>query len=217
LLSHFGLGGAMASMISAILMIALLAFVVMFILRMFRRKNEYGNERPAYASGYSSGGTPEIGSRIEPQAQPAALQGEPRTFDTGSAANQPWGVPADFDVQPFLRNAKTYFVRLQAAWDQGNASDIREFTTPEMYAELKMQLQERGPSPSHTDVVTLDADLLGIERVGDDYMASVRFSGRIKEAENAPAEPFTEVWNLVKPVSGPGGWVLAGIQQLSQA
>ncbi|HEV7616982.1 MAG TPA: Tim44-like domain-containing protein, partial [Burkholderiaceae bacterium] len=122
---------------------------------------------------------------------------------------------ADFDVPGFLRNAKTYFIRLQAAWDRGDINDIREFTTPEMFAELKMQLQERGATANHTDVVSLDAELLGIEVVGDQYLASVKFSGLIKESENAPAEPFAEVWNLTKPVSGKGGWTLAGIQQLS--
>jgi predicted lipid-binding transport protein (Tim44 family) len=149
-----------------------------------------------------------------------AFQAEPGVSGSGASGavnNQPWGVPADFDVPSFLRNAKTYFIRLQAAWDRGDINDIREFTTPEMFAELKLQLQERGPSKSHTDVVSLDADLLGVEVVDGHYLASVRFSGMIKEDENAPAEPFTEVWNLTKPVSGEGGWVLAGIQQLSQA
>jgi predicted lipid-binding transport protein (Tim44 family) len=217
LLSHLGIGGALAGVISTILMIALLALAAMFIYRMIRRKGQHQESRPAYAGGYSSGSnTPDIGSRLEPQARPAAFTAEPLASG-GAAATQPWGVPADFDVDAFLRNAKTYFIRLQAAWDRGDSNDIREFTTPEMFAELKMQMQERGAAPTHTDVVSLDAQLLGVEKVGDEYLASVRFSGLIKEAENAQPEPFTEVWNLVKPISGQGGWVLAGIQQLSQA
>jgi predicted lipid-binding transport protein (Tim44 family) len=199
-------------------MIALLALAAMFIYRMFRRKSQHDQPRPAYAGGYTPGsGTPEIGSRIEPQARPATLQAQPQAGTSTGVANQPWGVPADFDVDAFLRNAKTYFIRLQAAWDKGDVNDIREFTTPEMFGELRTQLLERGATPTHTDVVSLDAELLGVEKVGDEYLASVKFSGLIKEAENAPPEPFTEVWNLVKPISGQGGWVLAGIQQLSQA
>ena len=212
LMSHFGFGGAMGGMLGSILMIALLAIAVMFIIRMFRRKSD--DNAPAYAGGYSSGAgyTPEIGSRIEPtNAQPAALQAAP----AATAADVIPGVPADFDVPAFLRNAKTYFIRLQAAWDRADVNDIREFTSPEMFAELKMQLQERGASPNNTDVVKLDAELLGVETMNGQYLASVKFSGLIKEAENAPAEPFTEIWNLSKPVSGQGGWVLAGIQQLS--
>ncbi len=214
LLSHFGLSGAMAGMISTILMVALLAFAAMFIYRMFRRKNDDNSTKPAFAGGYGgSSNTPEIGSRIDPSyAQSAALQAEPSASVTGNAR---WGVPADFDVPGFLRNAKTYFIRLQAAWDKADVNDIREFTTPEMFAELKMQIQERGASPNNTDVVSLDGDLMGVETIGNDYLASVKFTGMIKEADNAPAAPFTEVWNLSKPISGQGGWVLAGIQQLS--
>lgn len=214
LLSHFGLGGALASMISTMLMVALLAGAAFFIYRMLTRKKD-GNVharnglQPAYAGG-SGVGTPEIGSRIEP----TALQGSQATG--GAALNDaPWGVPADFDTNGFLRHAKTYFIRLQAAWDKADVNDLREFTSPEMFAEMKLQLHERGVSGNHTDVVSLDAALLGIETVGNDYLASVKFSGMIREAENMPAEPFTEVWNLSKPVTGAGGWILAGIQQVS--
>ena len=84
-----------------------------------------------------------------------------------------------------------------------------------MFAELRMQLQERGASANHTDVVSLNADLLGIETVGNDYIASIKFDGMIKESDNAPAEPFAEIWNLSKPVNGQGGWLLAGIQQVN--
>ena len=124
-------------------------------------------------------------------------------------------MPADFDTPAFLRHSKTYFIRLQAAWDKADVNDIREFTTPEMFAELRMQIQERGASANHTDVVTLDAQLLGIENSGNEHLASVKFSGMIRESLDAQAEPFAEVWNLTKPVAGQGGWTLAGIQQLS--
>lgn len=212
LLSHLGLGGAMASMLSTILMVALLAVAAMFIYRMLRRKSNQNGPQVAYA-GASSAYTPEIGSRIEP-VQPAALQSASLASGTDTMDNAPWGIPADFDVSGFLRHAKTHFIRLQAAWDKADISDIREFTTPEMYAELKMQIQERGASANHTDVMSLDATLLGMETIGNDYLASVKFTGMIKEADNAPAEPFSEVWNLSKPITGQGGWVLAGIQQL---
>lgn len=213
LLSHLGIGGALASMISTILMIALLALAAMFIYRMFRRKSTEAGPRPAYAGGFSPGSMSDTETRIEPHARPAALQADGAVM-TGTAGTA-LSVPADFDVQSFLRNAKTYFIRLQDAWDRGNANDIREFTTPEMFGELRLQLQERGAAANHTDVVSLDAELLGVEKAGDEYVASVKFNGLIRESENAQPEPFTEVWNLSKPVAGEGGWVLAGIQQLS--
>lgn len=212
LLSHLGIGGALASMISTILMVALLAGAVYFIYRMFKRKTEGG--KPAFAGAYAGGGTPEIGSRIGNvgAAQPHAFQADSAM---AGETTTPWGVPADFDVPGFLRSAKTYYIRLQSAWDAANINDIREFTTPEMFGELRLQLQERGASPNHTDVVSLDAELLGIERVGDDFLASVKFNGLIKESQDGATEPFQEVWNLSKPASGQGGWLLAGIQQLS--
>ncbi len=208
LLSHMGIGGDLASMISTFLMIMLLVLAVMFIYKMFKRKKETDMQPAAYAGSYSNGyagsNTPEIGSRLDQQA---SYQPEP--------AYIPYGVPSDFDVPGFLRSAKTYFIRLQASWDKADVNDIREFTSPEMFAELKMQLQERGTTQNVTDVVTLEAELLGIENVGNDQMASVQFFGAIREGANAPAVDFAEVWNLTRPLSGPGGWVLAGIQHSS--
>ena len=206
LLSHMGIGSGMASMISTFLMIALFAMIALFIYRWFTRKKEDEAQPIAYAGGYSSGypsgGTPDIGSRLDPQS----------TYNSAPAANSPYGVPADFDVYGFVRSAKTYFIRLQASWDKADVNDIREFTSPEMFAELKMQIQERGATENVTDVVTLDAELIGIENIGNEQMASVQFWGTMREAANAPALEFAEVWNLTRPLSGTGGWVLAGIQ-----
>lgn len=221
LLSHLGIGGALASIIGTILTFAMIALAIMFVVRMIRRRNGTDTTmQPAYAGpAQKSSQTPEIGSRIGEQrnetfAQPAAFQGAAAaTAAAGEGAHAPYGIPADFDVTGFVRQAKTQYIRLQAAWDRSDIDDIREFTTPEIFAELKMQLQERGETPNHTDVMLLDAELLGIETVGDDYLASVRFSGMIKEEQDAPAKPVNEVWNLAKPVSGRGGWLLAGIQQ----
>ncbi|SMP77932.1 Tim44 domain-containing protein [Noviherbaspirillum suwonense] len=224
LLSSMGIGGALASMISTMLMVGLLVVAGLFIYRMLKRKSDGGSVRPAYATAAAGAGagagaapssfTPEIGSHVEP-LRPAALQSAQPAASGSATSDAPWGVPADFDTPAFLRHAKTYFIRLQAAWDKADVNDIREFTSPEMFAELRMQIQERGASANHTDVVSLDAQLLGIETSGPDHLASVKFSGMIREALDAPAEPFAEVWNLTKPSSGQGGWTLAGIQQIS--
>jgi predicted lipid-binding transport protein (Tim44 family) len=217
LLSHMGLGGAAASLISTILMVAILGGIVMLIFRLMKKKPEQPQDRSAYAGGYNppsaSSRTPEIGSGLTPQNPPAAFQADHAPASAAPAV--PWGVPADFDVPAFLRSAKAYFIRLQAAWDRGDINDLREFTTSEMFAELRLQLQERGSSPNVTDVVALDADLMGIETVGEEYLASVKFTGQIKESAHAPAEAFNEVWNLSRPISGKSGWLLAGIQQIN--
>jgi len=228
LFSHLGIGGAMASMLSSILMLALLAIAVMFIVRMFRRKS--APAAPAF-SGYNqtpvpAAGTPEIGSGLGGGFQRDAYQdaqpGYPLggaaggvSFDKGAPAHQQWGVPAGFDADAFLRHAKSSFIRMQAAWDRSDLADLREFTSPEVYGELSMQIQERGGNADFTDVVSIDAQLLGIETTERDYLASVQFNGMMRNAPNAPAEPFVEVWNLAKPLNGSGGWVLAGIQQIT--
>lgn len=218
LLGSMGIGAGLASAISTILMIALLGLAAMFIWRMFKKKDTPANSA---FTGFNrndplpAGATPEIGSRI----QPAAFQPEmPAASASGAAAAvaaAPWGVPADFDTAAFLRHAKSSFIRMQAAWDKADVNDLREFTTPEVYAELKMQIQERGANADFTDVVSIDAELLGIETIGHEYLASVKFNGMISTAPKAPAEPFAEVWNMSKPTDGSSGWLLAGIQQLS--
>lgn len=213
-LSHFGLGAAAASFLGSLLTFALIGLVIFFIFRLFRRKSagttaSAFNQQPAFAGA----GNASAYSYQEPVNSTAS------SFNSNTAYSQDtnagtWTIPADFDVAGFVRNAKSYFIRLQAAWDKADINDLREFTSPEMYAELRLQIQERGASANVTDVVSLDAELLGVETQGNDYLASVKFTGLIKEAQNAPTENFAEVWNLSKPVNGQGGWVLAGIQQL---
>lgn len=212
LFSHFGLGGALGGAIGSIIMLALLAGVVFFIFRLIRSKSQpaaqpaaFGGNQNVYSMPQqSASATPEIGSGLQQAAAPAPVQ---------QVHNQ-WGVPGDFDQANFLRVAKGNFIRLQAAWDKGDVADIREFTTPEVFAEMKLQISERTVA-DYTDVVSIDAELLGIETTDTEYLASVKFTGMIKPAADALAEPFHEVWNLAKPISGSSGWLLAGIQQLA--
>lgn len=205
LLSHFGLGGELAGMISTLLMVMLLAFAAMFIFRMIARRNE---PRPAFAGPMERSLTPD---RVTAPEIGSGLAGSPQPLDSRLDASP--AVPADFDVPAFLRHAKTNFIRMQAAWDRADVSDIREFTTPEMFAELKMQLTERGASANQTDVVSIDAEMLGVESNSIEHVASVRFTGMIREEEHAPAQNFSEVWVLTKSLAGSQGWLLAGIQQ----
>jgi predicted lipid-binding transport protein (Tim44 family) len=141
--------------------------------------------------------------RFEPLAVPSS---------GGSAASA--NVPADFDTEGFLRQAKLNFIRLQAANDSGNLEDLKQFTAPEVFAEIQMQFEERGRSKQETDVVHLDGELLELVTETDRHVASVRFSGEIRESAGGPVQAFAEVWHLSKPVSGSGGWLVAGIQQI---
>jgi predicted lipid-binding transport protein (Tim44 family) len=123
-------------------------------------------------------------------------------------------LPAGFDAEAFVRQAKLNFIRLQAASDVGNLDDIREFTTPEMYAEIKLQMSERGDAAQRTEVTMLNADVLDCVEEANRYLVSVRFHGLIREDKDAPAVDFDEVWHLTKPADGKGGWAVAGIQQM---
>jgi predicted lipid-binding transport protein (Tim44 family) len=124
----------------------------------------------------------------------------------------PFGVPDDFDTPGFLASAKRSFVRLQSAWDRADLKELAECATDDMFNALTHELRVRA-GPSRTDIVALEANLLGIEAAGSDYCASVRFCGilRINEED----ERLDEVWNLSRPADGSGGWLLSGIQQLN--
>ncbi|NHZ40288.1 Tim44 domain-containing protein [Massilia aquatica] len=122
-------------------------------------------------------------------------------------------IPPGVDTGALLRQAKATFIRMQKTWDKADANDLRQFTTPQVYAELQPQMQ--APGASVTDVVAIESELLGVETVGDSYRATVRFSGQIRTAPGAAPEALAEVWNMSKPVKGGGDWKLAGIGQLS--
>jgi predicted lipid-binding transport protein (Tim44 family) len=134
------------------------------------------------------------------------------------AGSQTWGVPAGFDEEGFLKASKANFVRLQDAWDRSDIPSLRAMMTDEMLEEIRSQLADResnsGQAANKTDVEMLEARLLGIEELENDYMASVEFSGLIREDASAGPSPFREVWNITRPKSGPGGWLVAGVQAL---
>lgn len=134
------------------------------------------------------------------------------------AGSQNWGIPEGFDTEGFLKSAKGNFVTLQSAWDRADVASLRSMMTDAMLGEIRAQLNEReshtGGQANHTEVVMLEAQLLGIEDLGGDYMASVEFSGMIREEPSAGPSPFREVWNMTKPKSGASGWLVAGVQAL---
>lgn len=209
LASHFGFGEELANF----LMIALLAMAAIFVVRLLMRRS-----KPAPAAEplrYAGAGSASAGNSVG--GIPAAQRFDaPLGAGTAAPATQlAPAIPADFDVDGFLRVAKLNFVRLQAANDTGNIADLREFLSPELFAETKLEIEERHGAQQQTDVVTLEARLLEVVTENDRHIASVRFSGMIREEADGAAQPFDEVWNLSKPVSGERGWSVAGIQQLS--
>ncbi|BDT76031.1 Tim44-like domain-containing protein [Polynucleobacter sp. KF022] len=211
LLSHFGLGEAASSLITGLLIAVLAGFAIMFVMRKLMPKMSSAGQSP----NLSSNGMQRTGLDQTPRQEPAFTPAA-NAFGGVSVEPEPFQstLPPGFDQQTFLENAKQYFATLQKAWDQGDLASLREFTTPEMFATIQQDLAGRTDASNQTDVVTINAQLLGIETADGHYFCSVQFSGMIREQQGAPASDFSEIWNLSKPVEGPGGWVLAGISQL---
>ncbi|MGB4924351.1 MAG: TIM44-like domain-containing protein [Candidatus Nitrotoga sp.] len=196
-----GLGGAMGG----ILMALLAAGLVMFLIARFRKSP---SQQPAmqYAGSGASSYQPE--SRQQPFAGGSAGTSAP-------LANNSSNIPADFPAEAFLRSAKTSFIRLQAANDRKDLNDIREYTTPEMFAEISLQLQERGDAPQKTDVQTINTQIVEVVNEGDYAIASVRMSGQLSENNGMP-ENFDEIWHVQKNLRDEKAvWLLSGIQQVA--
>jgi predicted lipid-binding transport protein (Tim44 family) len=160
-----------------------------------------GDDRPAFSG---------IGSALPPGEVPAAPVRDVTPESTGPI------LPPGFNREAFLRVAKTSFIRLQAANDAKDLDDIRDYTTPEMYAEIAMQAQDRGDVAQKVEVVNVDAQLVDYALEGDYEYASVRFYGLMREAKDANPEPFDEIWHVRKKKDeARAPWLIAGIQQVS--
>jgi predicted lipid-binding transport protein (Tim44 family) len=214
-----GLGGAMMN----ILMIVALVVGVMFVIRMLRSRNSGGQQPqtvPAQPVYYAP--TPAADAPVTPAPAATGMLREIRIGSAlgggtaESAAMETVSTRPDwFEDEPFLREARGHFMRLQAANDAGDTNDIREYTTPEVFAEIALQIQERGNQPQTTEVVSLHANMIEVVTENDTVIASVRFYGLIREEAGAQPVPFDEAWHIQKPLNQAGAvWRIAGIQQL---
>ncbi|MBE7941003.1 MULTISPECIES: Tim44-like domain-containing protein [Ramlibacter] len=223
LASHFGLGGALASMLS----VALVAMAAMALVAFLLRKRAaasggalagaYGGTppatpgvfrapgavqdvhfRPSSAAG-SGGGL--IGSHLEPAGQAA------------TAAAAVGHIPAGFDTAGFERTARDQFMALQAANDARDMDRLRDYLSPEMFGVVRAEIAERGEAVQHTEVFGLTAQVVDVAEEAERYVVSVRFRGSIREQAGAVPDDLDEVWHLSKARQGFGGWMIAGIQQ----
>ena len=240
LASSLGLGEAFGN----ILMFGLLALAIMMAVGWFMRRRAAANNQGNAAASNSPFAFQGAGAGSAPVSTPKPYNPEnvgndssARPFErtnTGALDNRlqssgsmigagltnmlNWSIPADFDSENFLNAAKSNFVTLQAAWDKSDIGALRVMMTDTMLKEIQTQLDERevhtGGPVNQTDVVMIAAKLLGIEDLGNDYMASVEFSGMIREEPSSGPSPFREVWNMTKPKSGSSGWLVAGVQAL---
>jgi predicted lipid-binding transport protein (Tim44 family) len=202
LASHLGFGEELANFLT----IALLAMAAIFVVRWLMRRFA-GQGAAAAPRGMQFAGMP--GGSVPPMQAPVMPAG-------GSSAAAA-AVPAGFDAAGFERIAKMIFIRLQAANDSGDLNDLRAFTTPEMFAAIRLDLQDRQGSAQQTDVVQIDAEVLDVAEEAQRQIVSVRFHGLIREQRDDAAAPFDEVWHLVRPRDGSREWAIAGIQQSQTA
>ena len=232
LASSLGLGEGFGQ----ILMFALLAMAAFAVFKMVMRARSGARSAPAAASPFAfqgaGAGSPSPESAPLPRGyspnnvgnDASARPWEGSNMAGGSmigsalAGSQNWGVPEGFDAAGFIEAAKRNFTTLQAAWDRSDVSTLRSMMTDEMLSEIRSQLAERethrGDEPNHTEVLMIEAQLLGIEDLGEAYMASVEFSGMIREEPSSGPSPFREVWNMTKAKTGASGWLVAGVQAL---
>jgi len=238
LANFLGFGAGFANF----MLVMLLALLVMMAIAMMRRRPQpaaAGMPRGAYQNSGLTASDPLQPRQYNPQkvGNDASARPWESGFDTqhaqdaanlriGSAVRSPqgaleggqtWGIPAGFDAEGFLASAKRNFTTLQDAWDRADVNTLRSMMTDEMLREIRTQMAERdatGAAGQRTEVVMLEAQLLGIEELATEYMASVEFSGLIREEPSAGPTPFREVWNMTKPRDGSSGWLVAGVQAL---
>ena len=243
LASSLGLGAEFAQFMLFGLLALVIMGVVGMVMRARRTSREGGTGRNPYAL-QGAGAPADLATsprqynpeKVGNDASARPWEQHNTAFDAGPATSGPlgagtgiqigsalggsanWGIPAGFDVTGFVEAAKRNFVSLQDAWDRSDIASLRALMTDDMVGEIRTQLAEReahrGAGPNKTDVVMLEAQLLGIEDLGDGYMASVEFSGLIREEPSAGPSPFREVWNMTKPKDGSAGWLVAGVQAL---
>ncbi len=227
LLSHFGMGEGMANIVMMLLIAAVAFFVIRFLLRRFAGG---GMRQPAMAGAAAGAGSAGPGwtpsAETQQPMQRNALNQEP-AFEQPASSSAPLAsaaaaepavarafVPAAFDAEGFARTAKMIFIRLQTANDTADLDDLRRFTTPELFASLRLDIQERGNTPQHTDVTRVDTEVLDVVNEADRQIVSVRFHGEVVEEKGAAPTAFNEVWHLVKPHDDSRAWAIAGIEQL---
>jgi predicted lipid-binding transport protein (Tim44 family) len=241
LASSLGMGEAFGNILMALLIGVAVIAVIGMIMRARRggAAQTAGNGGLAYQGAGASAENPATFKQYSPSnvgndASARPWEGQSTRFDSSAASSatgsmigsgigsglggsETWGIPAGFDVDSFLTAAKRNFVTLQDAWDRSDISALRSMMTDTMVLEIRNQLSERETQfpgqPNKTEVVMLEAQLLGIEEQTDAYLASVEFNGMIREDAASGPSPFREVWNMSKAKQG-GGWLVAGVQAL---
>lgn len=223
LMSHLGMSEAFGHF----LLIALMVIAAIVVLRLiFRRPATPDARQGLQYAGAGAGSDPSYGGSAQPgygsatNAGAGSGSGSPTPMFGGAAPavtevtpGSAKPLPPGFDPEPFLQQAKVNFTRLQAAFDTGDTSMLRDVTTPDMFDEISRDLAARGTHHA-TEIVQLNAEILEVVTEDGSHWATVRFHGLTREDGIETPQAFDEAWNLKKVEDGSTGWLLAGIQQL---
>lgn len=211
LLSALGLSGAFLEFMSSLILIALVIWAASALIRRLRAAGPRPATQGARPMERQSHAAPGWQKPARPQAPASMGLADHAPAAAPTPADPSWFIPEGFDTPAFLENAKTQFAQIQALWDHGDLDALGNYLTDDLLAELSPQiLAQTGETP--TEIVLLNAQLMGIEQVAGGHLASVRYSGMLRESPNPEATRFEEVWNLYK--ADGAGWLVAGIQQL---
>jgi predicted lipid-binding transport protein (Tim44 family) len=205
-LASLFMNNGFAGALGGILMVGLIIMAVILVIRMLRPKPRAPTLNYATLSGNSA----------LPPTTPAPTDFSSR-FGGGrvepTVAELADRYPPGFDAEQFLKHAKMNFTQLQAINNQGDLAALRDFMTPQLFADVTSDIKARGETSQKLEVATLEADVIEVVTERDVYVASVRFKGTMRDAANGPLESFSEVWHLQKPINGRTGWLVSGIQQ----
>ncbi len=216
-LASLFMNNGMAGALGGILMIVLLAAAAMFAWRMLRARSggnenanlQYAGAQPAPAATPAAspvaapgGGMPRIGSAL---SSGAVAEAAPATATSR--------FPAGFDAEQFARHAKVNFTRLQQANDKRDVSTMRDYMTPDLYTAITAALDPMGVA-QNTEITSLEAEVVEVVSENNKHIASVRFTGAMRDKAGAESETFDEIWHLEKPLDGSSGWLISGIQQV---
>lgn len=216
-----GMAGFMG-FLGLILQVGLVALVVVFAVRWFRRRNQ-----PAMANG------PMLADRTMDQPQPDMMH---RTAHGATPMGAATAMPAGAAMAPHAGTQvaigpedyqafEGVLQSIQGAWSAGNEGALREFTTPEMAAYFGEQLSDMERQGLRNEVSSVKLEQGDLAEAwgefGTDYATvAMRFSaidvtrdhtGLTVEGDATNRSMITEIWTFARRPGEP--WVLSAIQQ----